>query len=194
MKFLNKRTYYPAQTPQGWIYPKDQPKILDWLMTIQKNFCAYTEERKEKATDLYNVEHFDPRLKGTDHDGFDNWYGVLQFHNNRRPRKIEKYLPLPNLNDPTLTHRIEYREGFYFPKEDSDQEVKNLSDFLNLNEINSAEERDKYIKNLRGSFATGSELLNYFQTRPEKLRFPTAVEAEFGISLDEIIFAQNPRQ
>ena len=65
--------HYLRKTPDSgvitarWRYPKDAAAIRKALLKEQHRFCAYSE-RFVQATDSCDVEHFDPRLKGTEGD------------------------------------------------------------------------------------------------------------------------------
>jgi CRISPR/Cas system Type II protein with McrA/HNH and RuvC-like nuclease domain len=47
------------------------------LLKEQKNFCAYTEEYIG-VNDAVDIEHFNPNLKYTSDDSYQNWFIVKQ--------------------------------------------------------------------------------------------------------------------
>ena len=51
-------------------------KITEVLRLEQKNFCAYTDEYMCIITDAQDIEHFNPKLKDTPEDSYDNWFLV----------------------------------------------------------------------------------------------------------------------
>ena len=50
-------------------------KIAQILLKEQKKFCAYTDEFISR-TDSTDIEHFDPSLKNTVDDNYNNWFLV----------------------------------------------------------------------------------------------------------------------
>ena len=77
-------------------------QIRETLLNEQRRFCRYSE-RFVQATDSCDVEHLDPRLKGTDRDGYWNWYAVLHWINSlNKPRKIEAFLPILEPHSPDV--------------------------------------------------------------------------------------------
>lgn len=50
-------------------------KIADLLFEEQKKFCAYTDEYISR-TDAADIEHFNPTLKDTHDDNYNNWFLV----------------------------------------------------------------------------------------------------------------------
>ena len=77
----------------GLIYKKksNRLKIRKILLKEQLGFCAYSE-RFISQIDKVDIEHFDPRLKLSDSDNYLNWYAVLAWMNEHKPKKIEPYL------------------------------------------------------------------------------------------------------
>ena len=82
------------------------------MLEEQKGFCAYTE-RHVRENDSCHIEHFDDRRKGTAGDGYDNWYAVLPWSNERKP-KIDKYLPVLAPDSAAVAARIRFDESGVF--------------------------------------------------------------------------------
>ncbi|MEL7005816.1 MAG: hypothetical protein AAFN93_24270, partial [Bacteroidota bacterium] len=74
MRYLGKRKDSKV-IQAAWRYEitKHRPKIRHELLNEQKGFCAYSE-RYVDPMDACDVEHFDPRKKGTTVDDYWNWY------------------------------------------------------------------------------------------------------------------------
>lgn len=80
------------------------------LLTEQKGFCAYSE-RYIQNTDAHDVEHFDPRIKTTTADNYENWYAVRTWINNHKPKNLDKrFLPILHPKD-VENGRIWYGNG-----------------------------------------------------------------------------------
>lgn len=185
MNFLLKTSAEFAQYRE-LRYPKDRDAAVNALMRLQKGFCAYSE-RYLKPLDSVELEHFDPRKKNTDADGFDNWHAVIRWMNAHKSRSIENYEPLPDIGSWT-TDRVWYEHGLFVCRED-DQEARNLIDFLGANRQEVFEERANHvarIKNMRKKVGDAM-LLEILSESPEELSFPTAIQTELGIPAFEII-------
>ncbi|MCA9142699.1 MAG: hypothetical protein KDB05_07925 [Planctomycetales bacterium] len=154
-------------------------------MREQRGFCAYSE-RFIQETDSCDVEHFDPRIKHRAEDGYWNWYAVLHWMNNHKPRKIEPHLPLLTPYSSELKSRIRYDSGQYVVVDDKDREAKNLISYLGWNRPELADDRARHVsrvRELRGFFSNDTEFLAYLHDDPMSKSFATAVEAELGIAI-----------
>ena len=185
MKFLPKET---ADKPhlKCLRYPKDRETSVKILVRLQKGYCAYSE-RYLKPLDSVELEHFDPRKKNTDADGFSNWHAVLRWMNAHKARNIEKFEPLPDI-DTWTTDRVRYEYGCFVCAA-NDVEAKNLIEFLGVNRPEVFQERANHvarIKNLRLKVGD-NVLIEILSESPEDLSFPSALEAELEIPVFEII-------
>jgi hypothetical protein len=169
------------------IYPRDRDRAIEILLGLQKGFCAYSE-RFLKPLDSVELEHFDPRKKNTDDDGFSNWHAVIRWMNAHKARTIAKYEPLPNLSD-WMPTRVWYEGGLFCCSED-DHEAINLIHFLGVNRREVFDERKKHIDRLRNMREkVGVDMLiEIFAEYPDQLSFPTAIEAELGIPAFDLIY------
>lgn len=185
MNFLHKDSAEITQH-KDLMYPKDRDKAVRLLVGLQKRYCAYSE-RYLKPLDSVEIEHFDPRKKNTDLDGFGNWHAVIRWMNAHKARKIDHYEPLPDLESWT-PDRIRYKHGFFICDE-GDLETVNLIEFLGVNRQEVFEERSNHIARLRYiQQKWGDEILiEILNESPEDLSFPTAIKAELGIPAFELI-------
>ncbi len=186
MRFLHKSPDSIVEYRQLQ-YPSDRNTAKDVLVTLQKGFCAYSE-RFLKPLDSVEVEHFDPRIKNTESDGFHNWHAVIRWMNSHKARRIQDYEPLPDL-DVWSEKRVRYERGG-FVCDDDDRESDNLIKFLGVNKPEVFEERSKQVALIRrlqvlcGDIESLHDLLI---EHPENLSFPTALEAELGIPAFDLI-------
>jgi hypothetical protein len=185
MNFLPKDS---AKTERysGLRYPQDRDEAVRALTALQKGYCAYSE-RYLKPLDSVELEHFDPREKNTEEDGFKNWHAVIRWMNAHKARRIENFEPLPEIETWTAD-RVRYEHGFFVCDEE-DIETKNLIDFLGVNRQEVFEERANHIariRNMRQKVGVPM-LMEILSESPEQLSFPTAIEAELDIPAFDLI-------
>ena len=156
------------------------------MTSLQKGYCAYSE-RYLKPLDSVELEHFDPRKKNTDEDGFKNWHAVIRWMNAHKSNRIENFEPLPAIGSWTAD-RVRYEHGLYVC-DDADVETRNLINFLGVNRKEVFDERANHIARIRTMRQkVGDELLiEILSESPEQLSFPTAIEAELGIPAFDLI-------
>ena len=192
MRYL-KKTPESRILTAGWTYSDQDSranrKIRDELLREQQQFCAYSEKYVQ-PTESCDIEHFDPRLKHTAQDGYWNWYAVLHWMNNHKP-KIERFLPLPAPFSPGLSERIRYEAGQFVAVSDADFEAKNLILFLGWNRPELSKERNNHVsrvRTLRDELLGGDEeaFLAYLQEHPQELSFATALRSELRIDVTEL--------
>lgn len=185
MNFLRKESAQIAQNSE-LLYPKDRDQAVEALIKHQKGYCAYSE-RYLKPLDSVELEHFYPRKKNTDVDGFANWHAVIRWMNAHKARRIENYEPLPDIItwDPK---RVWYERGLFVCRED-DKEAQNLINFLGVNRQEVFEERANHIARIRNMRQkVGDDMLfELLSETPEQLSFPTAIQAELDIDVFEMI-------
>lgn len=171
--------------PLSYDRRSDRPQIREQLLAEQSRYCAYSE-RYVHNTDSCDIEHFDPRLKSTDNDNYWNWYAVLSWMNAHKPKKIDPFLPLPNPFDESLPNRIRFHDGFYEAINASDDEARNLIEYLRWNHPSLVNDRTAHLDHLRfirEQFTSDSEFVEFIRVDPKNLSFVTAIEVEFGILL-----------
>jgi len=197
MRFLIKPETSAATTmkykPKG-----DNRALLSALRAEQKQFCAYTE-RRFRSDDSVDVEHFDPKLKGTKEDGTSNWYAVLHRANQRKRRQEKKFethaLMKSRFFQSTaeLWERIEYVSGewIYAEREESDSIARALLEYLSINDIEHVEDRRRHVLRLAAIFEDAgyddARKRAYFERHPEELDFITVLVAELGVELFDLV-------
>ncbi len=166
-------------------------KIADILFDEQKHFCAYTDEYISR-TDAKDIEHFNPTVKGTPQDNYDNWFLVKHQWNKEKSYKWNKYQPVLHPTADDFEERIIYESGDYFTKSELDMEAKNLISLLQLDDTGLADKRKRYIKRKReeiklfgqGVFPFFSTLINDDTCQVSYLR---AIKEEFGIDIWQML-------
>lgn len=181
MRYLAK---HPTSEAMGLGYPMDAVRIRQILVEEQAGYCAYTEKWLS-PTESVDVDHFDPRLKHTSKDGYDNWYAVLHWQNLHRPRSIEPFLPLA---DPTadLSERVVCRRGIFYARDPSDLEASNLIQWLGWNLPDLVRERLQHVSRIRRArslFSSPGELLDWLRSDPPQLSFASTLRAELALPL-----------
>ena len=171
-----------------WQYPKHRTQISEQLLDEQKNLCAYTETYLGR-TDKKEIEHFNPTLKDTDKDGYQNWFLVKAQWNNEKgsTKRWLEHQKLFHPTDATFEERIIYLEGEYICDPD-DTEADNLIKFLKLNDEELTVERKKYISRRRDSIdKRQTDAKTYFEElysrEPNRVYFIRAIEEEFNIKI-----------
>ena len=162
-------------------------KIAIILSQEQKSFCAYTDEVITR-TDANDVEHFNPKLKGTPEDSYDNWLLVKNLWNKEKASKWDRFQPILNPNDEDFEDRVIYESGDYIAKTESDSEAKNLISLLKLDDAALADNRKKYINRKRDEMAAYDQNAEIFfknlsEANPTQVSYPRAIREEFGIDI-----------
>jgi hypothetical protein len=131
-------------TRDGLRYTNGNNSLLTVLLQgEQRDFCAYTE-KQFNATDLIEIDHFDPSLKGTENDGYNNWYVVVAKWNRKKARKWEDYQPILHPTNEDFSTRIWFESGV-FQYHPEDVEAKNLVSLLGINNYELTIERQRYL-------------------------------------------------
>lgn len=166
----------------------DNKKIAESLCQEQNSICAYTETYLGR-TDKKDIEHFNPTLKGTSADGYDNWFLVKAQWNSEKASKWVKYQPVMLPTSADFEERIIYFEGEYVAASQTDVEAMNLIRLLKLDDYELATERHAYLENLKDTLAySGKEPQQYIDdlltTRPSLVYFIRAVQEELNVKVD----------
>ena len=131
---------------QGIAYKNgDNSKLSLMLNNEQKGFCAYTEEYIGRA-DAKDIEHFNPKLKGTKNDNYKNWFLVKHQWNKEKSTKWDEFQPVLHPTDKTFEKRVIYDQGDYITATPEDVEAKNVINLLKLDDLILADERKRYLK------------------------------------------------
>ena len=190
MQYLSKLTDSKIVTENlTYNNASQRGKIRAILIQEQSEFCAYSEVYI-RSVDEVHIEHFDPRLKNTMDDNYQNWYGVLAKMNTNRPKKIEPYLPILHPSSEDLFKRIFYKDGIYQPFNLDDLEANNLIKFLDLNKQEVLEYREKHLKRIRIlKVLCGDEelFLETLKENKDNLSFATALKDELGIDIAKLL-------
>lgn len=162
-------------------------RITKILLLEQKGFCAYTDEYISR-TDAKDIEHFDPTLKGTDADSYNNWFIVKHQWNKEKSYKWDTYQPILHPVSPDFEERVIYNQGDYFALLKDDIEAKNLVSLLKLDDVGLADKRKKYIARKQKEIKCGAiGALEYFQTLINdeicQVSYLRSIREEFGIDL-----------
>lgn len=187
MRFLLKPDGVPVAFA-GLRYGPDSAAIRENLMRVQQNFCAYSEKHLQNL-DSVDIEHFDPRIKGTAEDGFRNWYAALGKINGRRRRRVlpEELFPDPGTAD--IQARIKYEDGQFQAVDPLDEEIESLIRFIRANDELTLSHRAAHVSRIADirKWKTQAELHEYLLKHPAELSFPSALESELGIPAFELI-------
>ena len=166
-------------------------KISKILYKEQKGFCAYTEEYMGRA-DAKDIEHFNPTLKGTKKDSYQNWFLVKHQWNKEKATKWAKYQPILNPTDTTFEDRVVYDQGDYRAKNLNDIEAHNLISLLKLDDVILADERKRYLKRKKEEIEKfGVNLRDFFQILIEydigQISYLRAITEEFEIDIWDML-------
>ncbi len=164
-------------------------KIANILSVEQKKFCAYTDECLTR-TDAEDIDHFNPTLKGTVNDNYENWFLVKHLWNKEKSAKWEKFQPVLHPTASDFEDRIIYDNGDYFANSNEDIEAKNLIRLLKLDDAALADERKRYVARKSEEIkAFGDDAKTFFSTllnaNPCQVSFPRAIKEHFGVNILE---------
>ena len=180
---------------QNLKYIKDNSKnnqtISKILYKEQKGFCAYTEEFIGRA-DAKDIEHFNPKLKGTENDNHSNWYLVKHQWNKEKSSKWDNFQPILFPTNENFNTRIIYDNGDYRVADSNDIEATNLVKLLKLDDVILADERKKYIRRKRDEISKyGFSETEFFeiliQDDLKQIAYLRAIQEEFNIPIWEMI-------
>lgn len=163
-------------------------KIAELLLQEQKGYCAYTDELISR-TDAKDIEHFNPYLKGTANDHYNNWFVVKHQWNKEKSQKWADFQPVLHPTTPDFEDRIIYISGDYIAAP-NDEEASNLIKLLQLDDLMLAEKRKKYINRRKKEIAAlgpGHSPATYFTILMEEemnnVLYPRAIKEEFGVDV-----------
>ncbi len=194
MKFLSKNSNSNILS-QGLTYQENRAannkKLLNELISEQKNFCAYTEIYFTEM-DSVDVEHFNSKIKYQ--DDYYNYYAVM--HKANQYKKDERYKNASFFqsrffqSEDELKKRIIFVDGIYKEVNLNDTEAKEFIDFLGLNHQPLHDKRKKHINRMKDTlsfFSSEEEILDHLRKHKEELSFITALEVELNIDLTQLI-------
>lgn len=190
-----------AKNPNSLVYSENLSYVLNGnnsrlseiLLREQKSFCAYTEEYIS-YNDAKDIEHFNPNLKNTPQDDYNNWYVVKHLPNQRKTNNWLEPILQPYSED--LEERIIYNDGEYFANP-NDIEADNLIKLLDLNNFQKVSLRKRYIQRRKESIAelgfedNKEEIIGYFQdiidNEIERMSYLRAIQEEFKVDIWNMI-------
>lgn len=166
-------------------------KIAEILLQEQKKFCAYTDEYISR-TDAADIEHFNPTLKATTEDGYNNLFLVKHLWNKEKSAKWENFQPILHPTATDFEERVIYIKGDYIARSDQDTAAKNLIGLLQLDDPALAEKRKKYLERKRKDMQAYNEGASaFFSTLISddncQISYPRAINEEFGIDVWELL-------
>lgn len=173
------------------VNPTNNKKIAQILLEEQKGFCAYTDECFSR-TDSKDVEHFNPTLKGTPADNYNNWFLVKHQWNKEKSYKWDVFQPVLHPTATDFEERVIYIDGDYVAGSDLDREAINVIALLQLDDLALADNRKKYIKRKREEIkAFGQDTITFFtiliNADPCQVSYLRAIKEEFGIDIWQIL-------
>ncbi len=171
----------------NWKYGTHSEKIREVLLTEQNHICTYTETFFGRS-DTRDIEHFNPKLKGTDEDGYHNWFLVKHQWNSEKSTKWDKFQPILSPMDDDFEKRVVYEDGYY-DFNVGDKEAENLIKLLKLDDLELAKERKSYINGHKEDIEDmGVSPQIYFERlmirKPNQVYFIRAIEEEFKIKIN----------
>jgi hypothetical protein len=166
-------------------------QLADVLLSEQKGFCVYTDEYISRS-DARDVEHFNPSLKGTAEDSYNNWFVVKHQWNKEKSDKWGNYQPILHPTADDFEERVVYIDGDYFAVSEDDLEAKNLIKLLRLDDPALAIKRKKYLTRKRDEMSVyGVDALSFFMTLIEddicQVHYIRAIKEEFNVDLWEVL-------
>ena len=166
----------------------DNKKLANALCDEQHNICAYTETYLGRS-DKKDIEHFNPALKDTVADSYQNWFLVKAQWNSEKASKWHEYQPILHPTSADFDERIIYFEGEYLANSSGDEEALNLIRLLKLDDHELAIERRCYLENLKETLdLSGKPAQKYIDDllvgRPNLIYFIRAVEEELNVKVN----------
>jgi len=166
-------------------------KIAEELLIEQKGFCAYTDECITRS-DARDIEHFNPTLKYTEDDGYNNWFVVKHQWNKEKSSKWAKHQPVLHPAAVGFDERIIYLDGDYVAGSAGDIEAINLVALLKLDDPALADKRKKYLRRKHSDLKdSGYDALTFFkillEAEPCGVSYTRALKEEFGVNVWDMI-------
>lgn len=166
-----------------------KPRISQILKKEQFDLCAYTEERISPAF-AKEIEHFNPHLKGTASDGYENWYLASSFWNKRKGTRNAKprwdtHQTVVAPSDATIDNRFIYdaSSGAIIESNSNDDEAKRTVKYLFLDDPDLSKDRLGYINRLQSLLDDWNgdieKLKSYLKKHNNDIRYTKAVQTVF---------------
>ena len=178
---------------EGLTYKKgNNSRIANLLKIEQNNICAYTEEYFGRA-DKAEIEHFDPTLKLTSRDGYQNWFLIKAQWNNEKGGETRwiKYQLLMHPTAHDFQDRIKYDGGHYVLMDADDVEASHTRSYLKLDDEELAKQRINYIFRLKEDISmsglSSQEFIDYRLAMPtyrNSIYYIRAIEEELNVKVN----------
>lgn len=170
---------------------KNNRKITEILLVEHKGFCAYTDEFIS-ITDAKDVEHFNPTIKYTTDDNYENWFFVKREWNIKKSSKWDKFQPVLSPTATDFETRLVYDKGDYLPSAEFDIEAKNLISLLELDNLGLVKKRKQYIERKKKDMQEYKQsphtfFSNLVNADPCQVHYTRAIKEEFGVDIFEMI-------
>lgn len=170
---------------------RENSRLSEVLHKEQLGFCAYTETflgRSDKA----EIDHFNPKLKGTQNDTYSNWFLTKARWNSEKAKKWDKFQPILHPTSEDFDERVLYENGDYRASSPTDIEAQNLIRLLKLDDPDLANERKRYINRMRDDIASYGTSPNIFfqkliKANINNILFLRAIQEEFTIPIYDIV-------
>ncbi len=166
----------------------DNKRLTQILNNEQHCICAYTELHLGRGVAM-SVDHFDPTLKGTKADSYENWFLVSAEWNNEKSKKWSDYQPVLDPTDVDFEQRIIYIDSSYAAADPVDIYAANLVRLLKLDDSRMATRRKAYIKRKKEEIAERGISSQQFIDKllvdyPEGIYFIRALEEELNVKVN----------
>lgn len=167
-------------------------RLASLLFEEQNHLCAYTEEYIGRA-DAGEIEHFNPNLKSSDLDNYQNWFFVKSQWNKEKGdrRRWAKFQPLLHPTAVDFESRILYDRGRYILSDENDREARNLRGYLKLDDEELAKQRIYYIFRLKEDISlsglSNQDFIDWRLSKPEyqsTIYYIRAIEEELGVKVN----------
>jgi uncharacterized protein (TIGR02646 family) len=189
MRRINKPAHsIVLQESLSYKVSRDNSKLAKALRDEQNNICAYTETYLGRS-DKKDIEHFNPTLKGTEADNYQNWFLVKAQWNSEKATKWVAFQPILHPTADDFEQRIIYLDGEYIETSANDEEASHLIKLLKLDDPELAIERLSYLENIRETLEfSGKTPQQYIddllRTRPNLVYFIRALEEELAVTVN----------
>ncbi len=169
----------------------DKIPIREILMKEQKSLCAYTEAQMGYATYSKDIEHFNPTIKNTNDDGYENWYLVSTVWNKKKGTKNansrwSEYKSELSPSSPDIECRLKYdiESGAIIQANVEDKDASSIIKYLLLDHPDLSRDRLAYLKMLKGLYEDYNsdieKLKSHLRKNPLQISYASAVKAVFG--------------
>ena len=192
MKRIDKRINSLILEEKLSYQERDGKRIAEILRDEQNYICAYTEEYLGRA-DKADIEHFDPTIKSTPHDGYQNWFLVKAQWNVEKGKtaRWNKYQPLIHPTAHDVEDRILYDKGRYILADDNDVEARNLRGYLKLDDEELAKQRVYYIQRMKDEISlsglSNQDFIDWRLKSPKyhsTIYYIRAIEEELNVNVN----------